>query len=443
MKLKSITIKNLKAFDELSLAFSSVTLIQGGNGTGKSSLLDILRYTFGRRTDGSMRGIEHDAATMLRRGCEEGESVVEFDDGTAVRCVVKRESTTRMMRLAGETRWDRSVEKLAKLVDAVGYDPLALMDMDDKEFRTTLERLFPPAIDTEPLEAALQSIEGVRPRNGKHPLDWLAECHDVVYRRRRDLNVAAESKEKHASEVSKAVSPGGEDVNRALDAAIAENAKAAKTTAEAKASARAAAEKAKTDAKAQFDAEVEAARKRMEEAQAASIGAIRAEFGPVIAAAEELERESAAKVSALRERADAAARHAGLIASANVALDAAGKLRAESEAMSSVLGLIRELKQNAAPPVPGITWTETGEPAGKDGVPRSQWNTERHMRQCIQIAMRVHAEAPFLVIDGAESIVGKNRTAMMRAAKKYADENGITFLIATAEGDGPLTVTEA
>jgi hypothetical protein len=90
--------------------------------------------------------------------------------------------------------------------------------------------------------------------------------------------------------------------------------------------------------------------------------------------------------------------------------------------------------------IKGIT-IEDGRILNSDGVPFSKWNTAEQMKCCLRIAVLAHGTAGFICVDGAERFDSANRKALVDTARRYAESDGLQFLIATVT-DQPFAVQE-
>ena len=73
-KITKIKIKNLFGISEFEADSKSIELL-GGNGTGKTSVLDAIRYALTNRSS---------RACIVKQGATEGEIIIETDAGLAI-----------------------------------------------------------------------------------------------------------------------------------------------------------------------------------------------------------------------------------------------------------------------------------------------------------------------------------------------------------------------
>ena len=74
MKIKKINIRNLYGITEYEADGTSVEL-SGKNGTGKTSVIDAIRYALTNKSD---------RRYIIKKGAEEGEILIETDNGIRI-----------------------------------------------------------------------------------------------------------------------------------------------------------------------------------------------------------------------------------------------------------------------------------------------------------------------------------------------------------------------
>lgn len=207
MRLHSIAITNLAAFPAFTATFPAVAIIQGRNGLGKSSLQSVIRYAFGRRTDGS-RAVEHDPV-MLHGNADKGEAIITFDDGSLLRVLVTRKDTTRQTKPKEGNKWSRSTSEIDALANALSYDPVQFKDFDAKRRVETILRIMPAQVTSEEISAAVGDVAIAFPHDPG--LAAINAYHEDIYAMRREENVAADRLTKHAEELEAALGVNGDD----------------------------------------------------------------------------------------------------------------------------------------------------------------------------------------------------------------------------------------
>ena len=441
MRLTHISITNMAGFEEFATNIPIVAIIQGKNGLGKSSLLDCLKYAFGRGHD----------EDMIHGDAPEGEILIEFDDGSAVKCraVRERHETVRGWRAANSKRFIVSREQIDRISNAISYDALAFMDKDEKEQLQILLRIMPIECSDEEIAAAVGGAIPFPPPFPGNALDRINALHKHIYNVRRDFNVGADAQEKHAGELEKTLPPAPpegadwnaevtriqrqkEQLERDRDERLA---KVQQILDEEKSAASAAYDNALRAAAEAYDKALKDARTQTDNAAAA----IKEALAPKLEAFH-------VELGRAQERARATAEAEGTRKAILAARDSAAAQLADSEKLTGALTRLEKLKELVASrfTIKGITIqdgrilkTENGKP-----VPFKRWNTEAKIRFCLRIAVLAHGEAGFICIDNAEHLDQDKRIALVQTAEKYAERDGLQFIIASVSGT-PLQVTEA
>lgn len=439
MRLTSISITNMAAFESFETKLPIVALIQGRNGDGKTSLLDCFKYAFGR-------GHNED---MIHGNAPEGEILIEFDNGAAVKCraVRERNETTRSWRAPGSKRFIVSREQIDAISNAISYDPLAFLDKDEKEQIQILLRIMPVECKPEEIAAAVGGLAFDSDALSDNTLQMIDAIHKQFYDRRRDYNVAADAQLKHAAELEKALpppAPEGADWNAEAVRLQAEKADIEQTQVKQIAAIRQAFEEEKAAAAKEYEEAVSAAAQtrdtRVENARSMAndtVNKLKAVDTPALT-------KLTTDLATAQERARAIAQAEGTRQAAEVAKQEAATKRGEAAKLTDALDRLGQLKETVAArlPIKGITIQDGRILRDESGklVPFARWNTESKMRFCLRIAVLAHGEAGFICIDNAEHFDSEKRAALINTASKYAEKDGLQFIIASVS-DQPLAVT--
>jgi hypothetical protein len=452
MRLQSISISNLAAFEEFSAALPPVALVQGKNGLGKTSLQAIIKYAFGRRADGS-RAVEHDPL-MLHGAAEKGEATLVLDDGTHHKVVVTPTTTARFTKPKDGTKWSKSPAEIDALVNALSYDPMQFKTFPTARRVETLLKINPSAVAQQAEVAeALQGVATVPPPpSGRFGLEELNTVYSKIEEARRDENRRADTLEKHAAELEAALPPPAEEPwgERA--------AKLRKEAGDLKADFDAGVKlvgdlfnSVKDNLAAELDTLIAKARKehaeKLDAARAEANAAVaqkRAEFTPKFQALE-------SEITVAEERARATAAAEGTREAATRASKEAKEKRDRSRAMTGALERLVALKGTVAGRlnIKGITIAapREGEPVDicreEKGalVPFSKWNETSHILFCLRIAVLTHGQCGIVCIDSIDAIDPDVRAQLEKTCRKYAKEEGMQFILGEATG-GPLRVKE-
>lgn len=183
-KVKKITIKNILGIQELEFEPGVVTIIEGGNGAGKTSVLEAIK---------SLEGGGHDA-TLIRRGADEGETVMLLDDDTVFSKSIKphkSELTARHPTMGGITA---AQTFLRGLTDHLSVNPIEFLTSKDR-VQKLLEAM-PLTMETARLQEAIDATGLKVPDLSKHhALEALRIVRAQVFDERTGVNrVAKESR---------------------------------------------------------------------------------------------------------------------------------------------------------------------------------------------------------------------------------------------------------
>jgi hypothetical protein len=436
----------MAGFETFETTIPIIAMIQGKNGLGKSSLLDCLKYGVGRGHD----------EDMIHGDAPEGEILIQFDNGAAVKCraVRERNETVRAWRAPGSKRFVVSREQIDQICNSISYDALAFMDRDEAEQMKILLRIMPIECTEEEIAAALGGVavdidQPVISAMTGNALDKITVLHKQIYSRRREHNVRADEQEKHAKELERTLppaAPGGTDWNAEVTRIRGEQAQF-----ERQVNAKLAEVKQIFDAeRSSAIAEYEDSLKAAALARDARIEHARVETEKVAAeiqlfASPKLE-ELNLELGQAQERARALAEAEGTRKAITAARDGATAQRVISDKLTAALQRLDELKTTVASrfSIKGVTIQDGRILREENGklVPFKRWNTEFKIRFCLRIAVLAHGEAGFICVDNVEHLDQEKRLALIATAEKYAERDGLQFILASVY-DGPLEVKEA
>jgi hypothetical protein len=453
--ISKISIKNIRGIKSLEIPMASITLISGDNGEGKTSILSALAYF----TD---RGHNPD---MLRVGATSGEAVVTFSNGQYLRLRITPKGTERLAYdESGKKLPGGYVEHLQKIIDALSFNPLKFLDMTEKEQAERLLKLMQIEPPVEEITAALgtAAVANVAVQAniaGKNGLECIDIIDETLYAHRTGVNKEAETLRTHSAETEKALPPAPPAGN--WDAEV-QRLRVSVAACDAD-------RDVKTKA---INAARTAERERLADLQRAGDEGIDADINRRIAAlqSERYERKAALaeqrqigvdatetqaatgltavaamfdpKRQALASELAVAEERSRQDTQSTAARKSIDAMRAKAATLEAESRSITEAKKNLAAvksrlleklPIKGYAVKENrvyGENEEKQLVPLSVLNTHRQIVFCLRMATMSHGEVGVVLLDGAERFGSKNKAALIAAAKKYADEKGMQFIIA-------------
>lgn len=185
MRIVHVKIKNVLGVTELDVDAGKINVISGGNGVGKTSILEGIKATLKGGND----------ATLLSRGATEGEVVLVFDDGTTVQRKMKPNKTETVVTRDG-LPIAKPMSVLDTLRDLTSVNPIEFLTMDDKERIATLSRLASADLDDETLRELVGNKDA---KVGADPFTTLKQWRDAIFNQRTGINREAKSKSETAN----------------------------------------------------------------------------------------------------------------------------------------------------------------------------------------------------------------------------------------------------
>ena len=456
--LKHITITNLGAFaGETSIALPAVCLVSGGNGKGKTSLLDIIKF-FGDRG--------HDP-DLLHGNSAEGDAVLTLDDGCQLRCRITRKETTRWWKPADGKRWIEGRDLIDKIYRAIAYDPIRFLELGPKEQAAKLLEIAPVEVPPDALKDAIGDIQGISWGDGLPSLETLNSAASAIYGARTEVNSNSKQLAAHAAQLEaglRAALPDDRDWNAerqkigdALAVKQAEELSEMNTLRTdfdaAKQHAIDECSKAHISIDARIDADIRALEKQRADQKAT-------------ATQKSTEAQDFVRASANRQAAEIKTKHApdiqrltteltkaqtyattqAQITGTRAAIEAARKeseAKAErSKALTAALDRLAALKTSLVSKFRiGGGYVEDGRIVREqDGglVPLNRWNSADAITFCLALGLKIGGG--FVCLDHFESYDAANQEKVIATCRKYAKgEKGVQFILAKV-GEGPLAV---
>lgn len=431
MKVHKISIRNILGVEALEFEPGAITRITGGNGQGKTSVLEAIRAVCKGGYD----------ATLLRNGQTKGEIVLELEDGLQVSKRVTEKGAYLAITKDGNPV-SKPADFLGGLWDSLSANPVEFMTATKrKRIDWLLEQ-----IDPEPVIEKLAAISpGLGDLSGSNALAAMDQARKTVYDARTEINRQEKQARETAEVLAQDLPEESGDVAAKLEAAKTEHATLSTGLADAVDGIREIAknhEKSRADAE---EAEVEALRSQIEavrlkyqqaaesarESTDAEVSRVREETQPKIDAA-------AAEVSRLQEAqrtADEAEGRRKLLAKNR---EAAAEAKKRSQDLSDRIDRIDSLKKQVLEslPIPGVEVIDGD--IHKDGVPFDRLNTATQWAVAIAIAKMRAGEIPLICADGLEALDDANFAAF----SAMAADSGLHFIV-TDRGNGPLAVDTA
>jgi len=496
MRIKKITIENMKCFTHFEQQLPAVALLTGTNGSGKSSFQACLLYPFESG---------HDPG-MIRNGVDAGEVVLEFDDGTLLRAVAERHSGKGQRLKRGRTvreylppdgnKWLPAAGFTESIAQSVTYDPLKPqirdavrgsrvigIDAPDSEQLALLLHVMPLPVDekkfrhavganTIPTPAEISAMDGI----GR-----IDHAYQTIFERRTNINREKDIFSGHAKALRDSLPSDLGDVDWSAEKARLAMEKENLETAQREALDKARedfrkielkAEKLITTLSGEIDADINAKIAALEAERNQRKDAMRADKSVAVA-------EARTKLEAAVETINADYQphvlklaiehsHAGQneLARAKAAGTAQAITKAErdfegaaaqSEKLTGALDRLKNLRVELAEQllrqIPDITidsgricrYERDGEvipPAEAREtdylIPFSDWNTAARIVFRLRLAVLSRGELPFVVVDSIGDLDPDTLAAVEESCQRYAVQ-GMQFIFGKAK-DGALSI---
>lgn len=179
MKITRLRITNFRGIEELDTTVGDGgLLVKGGNGLGKTSVLNAVRAAL------EARGIGPEA---IRIGHDRAEILVNMDHFAVKRVITRDRSTVKITDDDGAEV--RSPQKWLNELVGEGLDPITFFEAKPKDRKAILFQAFPLRIDADALAKHLPQDFGYRAKCAdRHALDVLDEVRKNAYDQRTLVN---------------------------------------------------------------------------------------------------------------------------------------------------------------------------------------------------------------------------------------------------------------
>ena len=180
MRTSKIAVKNLFGITEHNLDGKSIE-ITGPKGSGKTSVLDAIRYALTNRSDRDY---------IIRQGADEGEILIETDTGLSIERKARTNKTDAIKVKDGKMLQNRPAEFLNNIFTPLQLNPVEFTQMDRQEKNRVILSLIEFEWDLNWIKEQFGEIpQGVD--YGKHILEVLAEIQSEkgsYYQSRQNTN---------------------------------------------------------------------------------------------------------------------------------------------------------------------------------------------------------------------------------------------------------------
>lgn len=449
VRVAAIHVKNVLGIAEAEIRPGKVTLIEGRNGSGKTSLLESIRACLTGGSD----------ATLIRRGQEKGEVVIVLEDGTEISKTITADSSRTKIKHPEFGTLAKPATYLDKLRDTLSLNPVDFLTCKkDKRLELLLS-----AIPLRLQKADLANVLGfcsTKPNLDRHALEVLASIEKDLYDQRTGINRSLKDKRTTAEELRKALPPEASDGTN-WESALASVQAEQRAAFESSANQKRLVESDILERWNRIDQDRRNHVRSLEQERDAEIARIRDEYGSKIdsanraatAVSNDLKQEKESRLESLRvesdkqireidqrmadvrakadgyTRAQAAREHVQLLE------DGASQLESDAKLLTGALDELSTIKGDLLDklPIKGVEIQESE--IYVDGIPFDRVNESRRVRLAIEMALLRAGNLRLLCVDGIEALDSVSQHALF----DFAEEKGIQLIIAKVT-DGPLNI---
>lgn len=451
MKIDSIVIDNILGTRHAEFPPGTVTVISGGNGTGKTSIVDALAFIF----EGG-----HDAG-MLRRGARKGQVTIHLDSGVTISKTVTESGSKVEITDANGLVIASPQKFIQSLGESLAVNPAKLLRIDSstaagrKALAASLLEIMPLSFTVDDMEAEIASaLPGVVAMaravfpSAPLSLDGLNRLRKQIEETRRRVGVDARDAEGAVNKLCKSLP--AEDIGDAV-LARADNLASEMMASGQRESAEL--EGIRGDAQVAIEAAKDDFSKRERELREEldrklhDLTVERTKYLEAITKAEreasdEIRKKYAPEHARLNSEWAAAKEQAAAYERAKGARETIEQMRQrckekslEYERWTQVIEAIDGIKKRKLDdlPVPGVV--VEGDRVLIDGVAWEHVNTARRVGVAMQICAARAGTLPFMIIDDAEHLDSETWEELKQAAV-----DGGFQVIAARVSDGPLSI---
>jgi len=200
MKTTKIIIKNLFGIREAALDGRSVELA-GPKGSGKTSVLDAIRYALTNRSDRDY---------IIHQGADEGEIIIETDTGLSIDRKTRTTKADTVKVRDGSMLQTRPAEFLSGIFTPLQLNPVAFTQLSRQEKNRVILSLIDFAWDMNWIKEQFGEIpQGVD--YSKHILEVLSDIQaesGAYFQSRQNLNRDIRNKSAFIADIAKDIPPG-------------------------------------------------------------------------------------------------------------------------------------------------------------------------------------------------------------------------------------------
>jgi DNA repair exonuclease SbcCD ATPase subunit len=201
MQVQKLTIDNILGIEHLEIEPGAVTVIEGGNAVGKTSVLEAIKAALGGGND----------ATLLRQGAKEGSVVLILEDGTEIRKTVGPERSPVTVTHPAFGKISKPQGWLDKLSDALAVNPVSFLTAPPSKRAEWLLEVMPLTLEPDEATADLLKLAAFAGKDPKKdPLGAIEAARQALYDKRTAENRTAKDKKATAAQLRETLPPAEE-----------------------------------------------------------------------------------------------------------------------------------------------------------------------------------------------------------------------------------------
>lgn len=452
VRLHEIQIRNVMGITELEIRPGQVTIIEGKNGSGKTSILGAIRAAIGGGHD----------ATLLRNGSSSGEVVLLLEDGKRIEKRIGRERSSSTVTDPERGKIAKPQTFMDDLIDKFSLNPIDFLSSKAAQRVELLLESLPMKLSEMDVIDALELCASKHDLSG-HALQVIQAIAKDLYDQRTGVNRTLKDKISTIAEMKKALP---EEVTTEVDyageveaaqtayldfqkdvlerrAAISANCTALQRRNESASNAEIKSLEQERDRRIaeireDFELRISGAgtvcKAVLQNAQEAKDGAL----AELQAAVDGKEQPLKDRIADARAKSETNSRSASTRKHLETLKTGAKVLESDSENLTAALAQLDELKSALLErlPIKGMELRDSD--IYLDGVPFDRVNEARKVQVAIEVAQLRSGRLPLIVVDGLERLDSATFAAFIAEVKTRNIQ-----LIATRVTEGKLQVTTA
>ena len=425
MKIAALKISNILGIEDLEIKPGNLTVIEGQNASGKTSIIESIKAALGGGHD----------ASLIRKGAEFGEVVLVMDNGTEIRGRINEKTTTRTVKTADLGKISKPQAYIEKLLNNLSFNPVTFLTAPRVQRVQWLLEVLPITADPKEIEAS--SGVPVLPQDIRpNALDTIECVRKRMYDQRTGTNRLADEKKKTVSTLESSLPPSGADAAGALQAVKAELASTQEEYQKLS-------EDLKTFLQSRLDEIREGTHQRIQTIKDEQMAAEQVARQDEEAARAQVEQDWDPKIDASRE--EIAKLEAAVVQSERARTttemisrfkDEQGKAEAESLSLTDGLGRLEALKGELLKTLPIKGYEVRDGQDYKDGIPFERVNKAKQVAVALQVAKLLAKDLRLVCVDNLECLDADTFAAFEKAALSNQD---FQFVV-TRVTEGPLAI---